>query len=65
LIERVHGTDEYEVACDYCSSDEIIDADDDWYNLIAIMKADGWRMTKRDKMWSHMCPECVAKGERW
>lgn len=63
MIEDLKDGD-YQVSCDYCSYDAEASADD-WADLIAGLKDEGWKIRKMDNEWKHKCPECVLDGKPW
>jgi hypothetical protein len=58
MIETEYDT--YEVCCDYCSYciDGIYE---EWADIIARMRSEGWRTRKINSEWRHKCPTCVKE----
>ena len=50
--------DGYEVNCNYCSYGDTIEAES-WTEMIAEIKAEGWRIHKERGEWLHECPACA------
>ena len=64
-IENTDSFRGFEVYCDFYPSDQDYDfGRDEWNELIAEMKADGWRIIKDENgNWGHKCPYCVESGK--
>lgn len=61
MIERVNSVC-FDVSCDTCSFIDVIDAEE-FSEVVAKIKSDGWRISKDGNEWTHTCPSC-AEGER-
>ena len=63
-IENSEGFRGFEVYCDFCPEDTYMDfGRDEWSDMIAELKADGWKIFKDDDgNWTHKCPDCATKG---
>lgn len=49
------------IVCDDCDTKEHLIADD--FNMeVQIAKDDGWKITKPEGQWHHVCPECAQSG---
>ena len=49
------------ISCDKCSFYETFDGDGEylaWQEVIDYMKRSGWKITKEDDEWVHICPAC-------
>lgn len=61
MIIKEFGTEK--IVCDSCDvSEHIIEGD--FSAEIAIMKDDGWKITRPEGQWRHECPECVGASSR-
>jgi hypothetical protein len=60
-IENSESFRGFEVYCDFCNESESYDfGRDEWSELMAEMKSDGWKTFKEDGVWKHKCPGCCA-----
>jgi len=58
-IENTSSFRGYDVYCDFCSFDQSYDyGRDEWSELMAEMKSDGWKTYKDGNVWKHKCPAC-------
>lgn len=44
--------------CDDCNTNDYVIADD-FNSEIQIAKSEGWKITKPEGQWHHVCPECA------
>ena len=56
---------DYDVYCDCVGCDNEERYNDMWVfqNVIEAMKNDGWKITKENGEWFHICPECKEKDK--
>ena len=64
-IEKVEGGfTGYDLACDECGDIEYIDVDWDspWGEVLAEIKARGYKSVKAGEGWEHLCPSCQKEA---
>jgi Fe2+ or Zn2+ uptake regulation protein len=52
---------DYEVICDECE-DSLEFTDTTWNNMLADVKAAGWKIKKVGEEWKHWCGDCKTKS---
>lgn len=64
MIESNRSSGTFEVFCDQvgCTESKEFYTDGDWHQMIAELKAEGWRIIKEDSGYSHMCPNCIEES---
>jgi len=51
----------WSVQCEHCSnSEDDIDTDTSFASVVDEIKSRGWRITKIDGDWAHICPVCAS-----
>jgi len=62
MIESDKELGTFTMYCDEigCDHEETFDTDGDWQEMIQQAKDSGWKFTKDDDEWRHICPACAG-----
>lgn len=59
MIQKYKGT--MELVCDKCGDNRPPYDDDEFNEMIASAKGEGWSITRQDGHWTHECGDCVRE----
>ena len=61
MIEEQKDFGTFTVSCDTkgCNYEEEVDTDGDWTSMIEEIKSFGWKISKINDEWIHVCPSCA------
>lgn len=51
-----------QLSCDQCGAETPTYDEDEFNKMIEAAKADGWKITRPDGQWQHICNECASQG---
>lgn len=54
--------DQLQISCDQCGDEAPPYDEDEFEAMIAAAKADGWKITRPEGQWQHICAECASSG---
>lgn len=57
MIIREYGTEK--MVCDECDSSEHT-IEGDFNSEVAVAKGEGWKISRPEGQWQHMCPDCAG-----
>lgn len=54
--------DQIQLSCDQCGEEFLVYDEGDFEQMISDAKAAGWKITRPEGQWQHICSDCASGG---